>query len=94
LVVPVAQTAHRYGHKGLCSEGFSRGVPLDAKANILGMERKGEQVMIRFVDCEDGVEKLENFDYVLAATGRSPNVKNFGLENTRSGVGLKRSPNL
>ncbi len=61
---------------------FQEEFPLDAKANILGMERKGEQVMIRFVDCEDGVEKLENFDYVLAATGRSPNVKNFGLENT------------
>jgi len=61
---------------------FQEEFPLDAKANILGMERKGEQVLIRFVDCEDGVEKLENFDYVLAATGRSPNVKNFGLENT------------
>ena len=61
---------------------FQEEFPLDAKANILGMERKGEQVMIRFVDREDGVEKLENFDYVLAATGRSPNVKDFGLENT------------
>ena len=61
---------------------FQEEFPLDAKANILGMERKGEQVMIRFVDREDGVEKNENFDYVLAATGRSPNVKDFGLENT------------
>ena len=61
---------------------FQEEFPLDAKANILGMERKGEQVMIRFVDREDGIEKLENFDYVLAATGRSPNVKDFGLENT------------
>ncbi|MDB3917457.1 dihydrolipoyl dehydrogenase [bacterium] len=61
---------------------FQEEFPLDAKANVLGMERKGEQVMIRFVDREDGIEKLENFDYVLAATGRSPNVKDFGLENT------------
>ena len=61
---------------------FQEEFPLDAKANILGMERKGEQVMIRFVDREDGVEKHENFDYVLAATGRSPNVKDLGLENT------------
>ncbi len=61
---------------------FQQEFPLDAKANVLGMERKGEQVMIRFVDREDGLEKLENFDYVLAATGRSPNVKDFGLENT------------
>ena len=61
---------------------FQEEFPLDAKANVLGMERKGEQVMIRFVDREDGIEKLENFDYVLAATGRSPNVKDLGLENT------------
>jgi len=61
---------------------FQQEFPLDAKANVLGMERKEEQVMIRFVDREDGLEKLENFDYVLAATGRSPNVKDFGLENT------------
>ena len=61
---------------------FQEEFPLDAKANVLGMERNGEQVMIRFVDREDGVEKNENFDYVLAATGRSPNVKDFGLENT------------
>jgi len=61
---------------------FQEEFPLDAKANVLGMERKGEQVMIRFVDREDGLEKHENFDYVLAATGRSPNVKDFGLENT------------
>ncbi|MEE3161993.1 MAG: FAD-dependent oxidoreductase, partial [SAR324 cluster bacterium] len=31
---------------------------------------------------EDGKEKEENFEYVLAATGRSPNVINLGLENT------------
>ena len=61
---------------------FQEEFPLDAKANVLGMERNGEQVMIRFVDREDGVEKNENFDYVLAATGRSPNVKDLGLENT------------
>ena len=61
---------------------FQEEFPFDPKANVLGMESNGEQVMIRFVDRKDGVEKLENYDYVLAATGRSPNVKDFGLENT------------
>jgi dihydrolipoamide dehydrogenase len=61
---------------------FQAEFPLDAKANVLGMERKGDQVEICFVDREDGIEKTENFEYVLAATGRSPNVKGLGLENT------------
>jgi len=61
---------------------FQKEFPLDAKANVLGMELKGDQAMIRFVDREDGLEKIENFDYVLAATGRNPNVKDLGLWNT------------
>ena len=61
---------------------FQQEFPLDAKANVLGMELKGEQAEIRFVDREDGLEKIENFDYVLAATGRNPNVKDLGLGNT------------
>ena len=55
---------------------------LDAKANLLGLERVVNKVKIRFVDHEDGIEKAEKFDYVLVATGRSPNVKGLGLENT------------
>ena len=61
---------------------FQKEFPLDAKANVLGMELKGDQAMIRFVDREDGLEKIENFNYVLAATGRNPNVKDLGLWNT------------
>jgi len=56
--------------------------PLDTKANLHSLEREGDQAKIRFVDREDGKEKEENFEYVLAATGRSPNVINLGLENT------------
>ena len=37
-----------------------------------------------FLDSEDGIEKEENFDYVLAATGRCPNVKDLDLQNTVS----------
>ena len=61
---------------------FQAEFPLDTKANLHGLEREGDQVKIRFVDREDGKEKEENFEYVLAATGRSPNVINLGLENT------------
>jgi dihydrolipoamide dehydrogenase len=38
-------------------------------------------VAIRRKDA-DGIERTEHFDYVLAATGRSPNVDRIGLENT------------
>ncbi|HAF89379.1 MAG TPA: dihydrolipoyl dehydrogenase, partial [Deltaproteobacteria bacterium] len=44
---------------------FQKEFPLDAKANVLGMELKGDQAMIRFVDREDGLEKIEKFNYVL-----------------------------
>ena len=66
-----------YAEKVFKSEFF-----LDTKANLLGLERAVNKVKIRFVDDEDGIEKAEKFDYVLVATGRSPNVKGLGLENT------------
>ena len=77
-IKPLSDMAIRdYAEKVFKSEFF-----LDAKANLLGLERVVNKVKIRFVDHEDGIEKAEKFDYVLVATGRSPNVKGLGLENT------------
>ena len=77
-IKPLSDMAIRdYAEKVFKSEFF-----LDTKANLLGLERVVNKVMIRFVDYEDGIEKAEKFDYVLVATGRSPNVKCLGLENT------------
>ena len=77
-IKPLSDMAIRdYAEKVFKSEFF-----LDAKANLLGLERVVNKVEIRFVDHEDGIEKAEKFDYVLVATGRSPNVKGLGLENT------------
>ncbi len=42
--------------------------------------RKGDQVEMTFSD-EDGPQQTLTVDYVLAATGRRPNVDNIGLEN-------------
>ena len=61
---------------------FKAEFPLDTKAKILGLELENDQVKIRFVDCKNGEEKEEFFDFLLAATGRSPNVNDLGLENT------------
>ena len=62
---------------------FKDEFPLDTKANILGLELENEQVKISFVDPKNGEEKEELFDFLLAATGRSPNVNDLGLENTK-----------
>ena len=70
------------GIKSYAENLFKDEFPLDTKANILGFELENEQVKISFVDPKNGEEKEESFDFLLAATGRSPNVKNLGLENT------------
>ncbi|ABR88917.1 dihydrolipoamide dehydrogenase [Janthinobacterium sp. Marseille] len=61
----------------------SIGAELDLRLNtsIVSAKLVGEQV--EFVSRQqDGSERTEHFQYVLAATGRTPNVKNIGLENT------------
>ncbi len=50
-------------------------------ARILDMRREGDEAVIAFED-ENGEPLTERFDYVLAATGRRPNVDNLALENT------------
>ena len=71
------------GIKSYAENLFKDEFPLDTKANIMGLELKNEQVKISFVDPKNGEEKEESFDFLLAATGRAPNVKNLGLENTK-----------
>lgn len=60
---------------------FGREFPLEPDAHVLGMERDGDQVVISRKDAH-GETLTERFDYVLAATGRVPNVERLGLENT------------
>ena len=70
------------GIKSYAENLFKDEFPLDTKVNILGLELENEQVKISFVDPKNGEEKEELFDFLLAATGRSPNVNDLGLENT------------
>ena len=53
----------------------------DADADTLDVQKVDNQVEVKFKDLE-GNEQAERFDYLLAATGRTPNVKNLGIENT------------
>ena len=71
------------GIKSYAENLFKDEFPLDTKANILGLDLENEQVKISFVDPKNGEEKEELFDFLLAATGRSPNVNDLGLENTK-----------
>ncbi|MCK5709102.1 MAG: dihydrolipoyl dehydrogenase, partial [Deltaproteobacteria bacterium] len=54
---------------------------IDTDSDVLGVKKIGNEVEVVFKDL-DGVLQNETFDYLLAATGRTPNVKNLGLENT------------
>ena len=60
---------------------FSDEFYLDTDAEILEISKESGLVQVKFKDLA-GKEKSESFDYLLAATGRTPNVGNLGLENT------------
>ena len=70
------------GIKSYAENLFKEEFPLDTKAKIQGLELENGQLKISFVDPNNGEEKEEFFDFLLAATGRSPNVNDLGLENT------------
>ena len=65
----------------LALETFNREFPLDADAKTHEISQTDDGVMISFDDA-DGDEVSETFDWLLAATGRRPNLKGLGLENT------------
>jgi dihydrolipoamide dehydrogenase len=59
----------------------------DPDANVQSIARDGDHVVVRFE--LGGVERTERFQYLLAATGRRPNIDQLGLEKTS----LPLSPN-
>lgn len=60
---------------------FSDEFYLDTDAQVLEVGIADNKVRVKFKDLS-GEERSEHFDYLLAATGRTPNVRNLGLENT------------
>ncbi len=59
---------------------FAQEFALDADAHVTRVERVGDQVEIDYRG-PDGHSRCERFEYVLAATGRVPNVDKLGLES-------------
>lgn len=60
---------------------FSAEFPLEPNATGCQAVREGSGVRVSWHDAE-GMPHTEHFDYVLAATGRQPNVDKLGLERT------------
>ncbi|MGV8943055.1 dihydrolipoyl dehydrogenase [Thermomonas sp.] len=60
-------------------------IPSSLDARDVRIERDGNVVIVHFID-DDGVSRSERFDYLLAATGRAPNVESLALQH--SGLAL------
>ncbi|MDX5433730.1 MAG: dihydrolipoyl dehydrogenase [Halomonas sp.] len=54
---------------------------LDPAAQVETIARDGDQVVITFIERDSGQRLTERFDYLLAATGRRPNLDRLDLEN-------------
>ncbi len=61
-------------------EAFSAEYAFDPESRVSKIERVSNQVAITFAD--SGVEATEQFDFLLAATGRRPNTDKLALENS------------
>ena len=61
-------------------ETFKEEFPLDPDAKVEAIRETDDGVQIEFV--ESGDKRTETFDYLLAATGRRPNVDKLDLDNT------------
>ena len=72
---------------------FNREFTLEPDAHVESMERGGDRVAIRRRTAT-GAAKTEHFDYVLAATGRTPNVSGMGLEQTTLRLDAKGAPSF
>jgi dihydrolipoamide dehydrogenase len=62
-------------------KAFAADFELDPDAHVSRVARAGDEVEIEYLG-PDGGKRVERFEYVLAATGRSPNVDRLGLERT------------
>ncbi|MDO9103305.1 MAG: dihydrolipoyl dehydrogenase [Candidatus Nitrotoga sp.] len=67
--------------RAYANETFNEEFYLDASAQVKSVTETATGVDVYFLH-QDGTWKTESFEYVLAATGRAPNVAGLGLENT------------
>ena len=90
----------RQGHVGPFSDPvvrayalrtFAEEMDLDADSDVRSVTSEGSGVALRFRG-RDGGERRETVDYVIAATGRAPNVRGLGLESTSLALDVRGVP--
>ncbi len=65
------------------NRAFNEEFPLNPEADTRKVELTDKGVAVTFMASEDGGKEVtETFDYLLAATGRQPNLNNLDLQNT------------
>lgn len=67
--------------QGLTRQAFAAELPLSTDLAAIDPRRDGDTVVVRATG-HDGSVHEERFDWLLAATGRRPNVDQLGLEHT------------
>jgi dihydrolipoamide dehydrogenase len=72
-------------------DAFGAEFELDPDAHVQRVERVGDEVEIEYLG-PDGGKRVERFEYVLAATGRIPNVDQLGLERAGIELGARGVP--
>ena len=60
---------------------FAEEFYVDTDSNVSDMKKVGNKAELTYTN-KQGIKHTEQFDYVLAATGRVPNTDKLGLENT------------
>lgn len=70
---------------------FGAEFELDPDAHVSRVERVGDEVEIEYL-APDGTKRVQRFDYVLSATGRTPNVDRLGLDRTGLELGARGVP--
>lgn len=75
--------AHLSDPKVLESARATLGAELDIRPNtrILASTREGTQAVLHFC-AQDGSEQTESFDFILAASGRTPNLARLAMANS------------
>lgn len=67
--------------KDYAERTFNEELYVDPEAEVEAIERDDEQVVVTFLERHTGKRLVERFDYLLAATGRRPNVDRLDLKN-------------
>lgn len=77
--------------RAYAAKTFNAEFSLMPDARVSEMRRDGDEAVITFED-ENGAQVTERFDYVLAATGRRPNVDNLAIDNTALALDARGVP--